>query len=261
MGIFNRSLRRPASVAGQTSPMSYKTPACECFGKYQNGSKIIESDTGFHLEVQDTTCEAWRLLESLIDRVAKEQRTDFEPRKEMPPELWYQIVTLPAAIERLTCLKRLRLYGSHLVRIPPEIGALVSLEELHLYTSYRLHWLPYEVTRCEKLKRTSFSTRALYGNYKYRWPFPRLHVPEPALIPSSGECSVCRGNIPAGTVLQAWISLRVGTDVLPLLVNVCSNECIRKLPPPTYGYIDHPHRGGLDLAQPEPGFVRPRRDS
>lgn len=39
------------------------------------------------------------------------------------------------------------LYGSNLVRIPPEIGAMTSLEEFTPYTSYRLHWVPYEITR------------------------------------------------------------------------------------------------------------------
>lgn len=34
------------------------------------------------------------------------------------------------------------LYRSNLVRIPPEIGAMTSLEEFTPYTSYRLHWFP-----------------------------------------------------------------------------------------------------------------------
>ena len=83
----------------------------------------------------------------------------------------------PAAEHRrLTAVKHLVLYGSNLVRIPPEIGAMSSLEEFTPYTSYRLHWFPYEITRCRKLSRSTVSTRALFGNYKLRPPFPRLQL-------------------------------------------------------------------------------------
>jgi hypothetical protein len=47
-----------------------------------------------------------------------------------------------------------------------------------------------------------------------------------------------------------WITLRVGTDVLPLLVNLCSSECEVKLPQPPKGYVQHPHKGGAELKQP-----------
>lgn len=43
------------------------------------------------------------------------------------------------------------------------------------YTSYSLHWFPYELTRCMNLRDSTVSTRALYGNIKYRPAFPRLH--------------------------------------------------------------------------------------
>ncbi|MER7694405.1 hypothetical protein [Streptomyces sp. NPDC097610] len=43
------------------------------------------------------------------------------------------------------------LYGSDLVRISPEIGTMTSLEEFTPYTSYRLHWFPYKITRRRKL--------------------------------------------------------------------------------------------------------------
>ncbi|MDX2565372.1 hypothetical protein PV371_38115 [Streptomyces sp. TX20-6-3] len=70
----------------------------------------------------------------------------------------------------------MRLYGSNLVRIPPEIGAMTSLEEFSPYTSHRLHWFPYEITRCWKLVRSTISTRSLFGNFKLRPPFPRLRT-------------------------------------------------------------------------------------
>jgi len=150
-------------------------------------------------------------------------------------------------------VKRLYLYGSHLVRVPPEIGEMDGLEELDIYTSYRLHWLPYEITRCQKLKRSRASTRAFYGNYKYRPPFPRLSS-YPLTNSKSAEagekkCSVCESKF-GGPANQAWISLKVATDVMPLLVNACSEACIQKLPLPAREYVDYPHKGGLDLLQP-----------
>jgi hypothetical protein len=38
--------------------------------------------------------------------------------------------------------------------------------------------------------------------------------------------------------------------VLPLLVHACSEACVNALPAPADGYVDHPHQGGPDLAQP-----------
>ena len=49
-----------------------------------------------------------------------------------------------------------------------------------------------------------------------------------------------------------WISLRVGTDVLPLLVNACSQECLDALPMTPDGYHQGAHTGGLDVVQPLP---------
>jgi hypothetical protein len=54
-------------------------------------------------------------------------------------------------------------------------------------------------------------------------------------------CSVC--NAPVDRELhQVWISRRVGTDVLPLLVNACSAACVAALSEPHTGYVPSPHR-------------------
>jgi len=171
-----------------------------------------------------------------------------------------QVVTLPPTIAKLTNVRNLVLYGSNLVRIPPEIGAMRSLEEFTPYTSYRLHWLPYEVTRCRNLRRSTVSTRALFGNHKYRPPFPTL--PSSTADGTGGQpdlagvdpgkwgattirsCSVCSRPLDRACLRQVWISLRVATDVLPLLVNACSSECIQALAQPPQDYIRTPHRGG-----------------
>jgi hypothetical protein len=140
---------------------------------------------------------------------------------------------------------------------PPEIGEMTNLEEFDPYTSRCLHWFPYEITRCERLKRSRVSTRCLYGNYKYRPPFPRLPQSLGALAPSN--CSVCRGPFLKERVYQAWVSLWVATDVLPLFVHACSERCISNLPAPAFGYVQKAHFGGLDLIQPPADFMGPPR--
>jgi hypothetical protein len=75
--------------------------------------------------------------------------------------------------------------------------------------------------------------------------------PGPLGTESERCCSVCArplGELPPHRV---WISLPVATDVLPLLVNACSEECIPSLPTPPEGYVQEPHRGGLEVEQPD----------
>jgi len=157
-------------------------------------------------------------------------------------------VTLPPTIGKLKSVKFLNLYGSSLAWIPPEIGKMSSLEDFRPYTSYRLHWFPYEITRCKNLKRSVVSTRALYGNFKYRAPFPRLPRSHDSYRPK--WCSVCDRPFGDSEPLQFWVSLRVATDVLPLLVHACSKECLSRIPTPPDGYVQTPHQGGLGLRQP-----------
>lgn len=228
---------------------------CHCFPMESASGQRENLAVKFHTEQQNTSGEAWGMLEEMIRAAASKGSKEFAPGLEMPPELWAQIITLPRSIAHLKKVKKLYLYGSYLVRIPPAIGEMTDLEELDLYTSYRLHWLPFEVTRCRKLKGSRVSTRALYGNYKYRPNFPSLEYVKTE-VPS--ECSVCGGPITANEVQQVWLSLLVATDVIPLLVNACSGECIRKLPKPAKGYVDHPHKGGLELVQPDTEGLKPQ---
>jgi hypothetical protein len=51
---------------------------------------------------------------------------------------------------------------------------MTGLEVFTPYMSYRLHWFPYEITRCPALRDSTVSTRALYGNHKLRPPFRKL---------------------------------------------------------------------------------------
>jgi hypothetical protein len=222
---------------------------CHCLDpQYQEDEPPVWSELTLHTEQQDTTCDGWKRMLDLVEQAARDGREEFHPRREIPAEEWPDIITLPASIAKLKAVKKLMLYGSNLVRIPPEIGEMAALEEFTPYTSYRLHFFPYEITRCRKLKNSSVSTRALYGNFKYRPPFPRLPAAPAELAPQ--RCSVCRGFFLYEAPRQVWISLRVATDVLPLLVWACSQDCIERLPKPTKGYCESPHQGGLELVQP-----------
>lgn len=201
-----------------------------------------------HTERQDTSCSGWARLLELIDAAARDGREEFSPGREMSPEQWTQIVELPSEIAKLKSVTHFILYGSSLVRIPPEIGEMSNLKEFTPYTSYRLHWYPYEITRCSKLRRSTVSTRSLYGNRSYRPPFPKLPQLHESYVPQS--CSVCGTPFGGSAPLQFWVSLPVATDVLPLLVHACSQECLTKIPAPPPNYVQKPHQGGLALQQP-----------
>ncbi len=116
------------------------------------------------------------------------------------------------------------------------------------------------------------STRAVYGNYKYRPPFPQLAPTPPAAEDTDLDdldpavwgaaaiqtCSVCDQPFDASGLRQVWISLHVsGYDIMPLLANACSDECVDALPKPAAGYVRHVHTGGPSLQQPPAGHRPP----
>lgn len=196
---------------------------------------------------QDYNSEAWTRLCAYVDDVATQGLEEFCPREALGKDLFSQIVVLPRTIAKLKSVKRISLYGSSLQRIPPEIGEMEALEYFDPYTSYDLHWLPYEITRCRRLIDSRISTRALYGNMKTRLPFPRLNDREPVYGADVISCSCCGGEIEHDRVDQRWITLRIGTDTVPLLVCLCSAACKNNLPATPAGYVDGPHKGGLGL--------------
>lgn len=236
----------PNLWARESPAHSVQRPVCHCFDPCLG--KMKWSELKIHQEQQDTSCSGWQRLNELIDDAIRDGREEFSPGRDMSPEEWAQITTLPTSIAKLKFVKHFILYGSSLVRIPPEIGEMESLEQFSPYTSYRLHWFPYEIRRCSRLKSSTISTRALYGNYKYRPPFPRLPQIHCCYLPVT--CSVCSNTLDAGKVQQCWVSLPVATDVIPLLVHACSDQCIARLPTPPKNYVQHPHTGGLELNQP-----------
>lgn len=228
-------------------------PSCGCLSS-QHAKLGKWKELPFHHDRPETNSSAWAKLLELIDQAARDGRETFEPGEDLEWDDWTKITALPASISKLKNVRSMLLYGSNLSYIPPQIGEMTNLSKLDLYTSYRLHWLPYEITRCSKLSDSRISTRALYGNYKYRPPFPRLRPYVSGFEPET--CSICDGlfdKFENHRPQQFWISLKVGTDVLPLLVHACSRECVDRLPSPQEGYIAKPHKGGIGRAQPEPG--------
>lgn len=184
--------------------------------------------TELHRNVQDTSCDAWKRLVEIVEIARGNVTLRFSPMGSIPPDERKDIVTLPKTIGLIEDLVGIDLYGSSLVRVPPELARLVDLREFVPYRSHSLHWYPYELTSCESLAETTVSTRALYGNEKNHAPFPKLTPPRivPSIAPASRPCGVCGETYEDRGTHRRWISRRVGTDVLPLLVNACSDACL-----------------------------------
>jgi hypothetical protein len=229
-------------------------PQCRCFnfnGNKHHGLPVL------HAEVQDTASDAWRIVNEKIEAAVTRGDTVLEPLAGLDGGQRQQIITLPVSIGRLKNVRELRLYGSHLVRLPPEIAGMTALEYLDVYTSYRLHFFPYELTRCKSLRRSRVSTRALYGNCNHRPPFPHLKLPEnrDALsLVTPAFCSVCARPLSDSKPVRRWITLSLGTDYMPLLVTACSMDCIKSLPTPHPDYVQEAHTGGHHIVQPPPRY-------
>jgi len=202
-------------------------------------------------DVQDRNSVAWKKLCEYIDQIAENGTDEFIPREELGDELFAQIFTLPESISKLKKVKKIGLYESSLKRIPPEIGEMESLEYFDPYGSYDLHWFPFEIYKCKKLKDSRISTRVLYGNYKNRMGFPRLNHNPVKYFGEELKCSVCEKQLTQETTNQMWITARVGTDIIPMLTNLCSTACEQNLPKPPEFYVQNPHKGGADLEQPK----------
>ncbi len=219
---------------------------CACLAvRTKRGTPLVPN---MHVEPQDESADGWTQIKGLVAREARSRPSLFEPSAHIAWEEWIKVITLPKEIDSLTSVREVRLYGSHLRRLPPEIGALTQLEDLDIYTSYSLHWLPYEVTRCRNLRRSRMSTRALYGNMKTHLPFPRLSRPIDTLLPST--CSVCDQAFGERAPQLYWTTQRVGTDYVPLLLHSCSDACTQSVPPSPKGFFETPHKGGGGVGMP-----------
>lgn len=219
---------------------------CGCLDRKSKGGR--PQIPVFHVEAQDESSPGWIALTSYVELLAAKRASVFEPLTHIQWEDWATNITLPASVAGLTEVTNIRLYGSQLRRLPPEIGAMSALEDLDIYTSYSLHWIPYEVVRCRNLCSSRMSTRALYGNRKTGLPFPRLHGPVNTLTPKT--CSVCDRPFGSQTPQLWWTTQRIGTDNVPLLVHSCSNDCTASIPAAPAGFHEAPHKGGGGVGMP-----------
>ncbi len=181
--------------------------------------------------IQNEALPSWKMLLEYIEKVKQENSTTFDPAKFLGRELFSQITTLPPSIGELENVRFMLLNASQLTRLPIEIGKMKSLTGFNAYTSYHLQWYPYEILECKNLTSTKVSTRALFGNYKTNLAFPSLTKTPVKYTTSTIPCSVCKTQIDPNTVAQQWVRRKVGLDRLPLLANICSIDCEKKLLP------------------------------
>ena len=211
-----------------------------------NTHRIKEmTETKIYRDKQDRTSKEWQLLLDYIQKVADTGQEEFHPARDLGQETWCRITALPNEIEKLVNVKHLMLYNSSLERIPPTIAKMKSLEVFTPYTSARLRWFPYEITKCPNLTQSTISTRKLYGNYKIKLPFPDLTLDRVEFSGLKTSCGICEKVEENELFEQYWISLRVATDVVPLLISVCSETCFESIPKGADGYMEKPHKGGV----------------
>ena len=84
----------------------------------------VERSCIFTTKSQERNSDAWAALEDYIERSRGGRERRVQSQRGIGSKLWQQIVTLPASIAKLQSVKYFALYGSPLVRIPPEIGEL-----------------------------------------------------------------------------------------------------------------------------------------
>ena len=72
-----------------------------------------------HVEAQDQSAAGWGQVTDLIERLAQTSAPILEPSAQIPWEGWMRVITLPPQVASLTHVVEIRLYGSHLRRLPP----------------------------------------------------------------------------------------------------------------------------------------------
>lgn len=227
------------------SPGDY--PKCDCFTEcYGDDDENIQwTEKHFHVDELSKTARAWDIVREIFDKAKIKGTREINLGKLMDRHDYKSLNTLPDTIGNLKDLEKLIIYGSDISSIPTEISGCEKLTIFEPYTSYRLHWLPYEIKYCKNLTKSCISTRALYGNYKYNPPFPNLKNTKWQWPQGKMHCSICK--LETNDLQQYWISQNVATDVMPLLVSVCSDSCREKIGDGEIGYAGKCHQGGINL--------------
>lgn len=207
-------------------------------------SQVRRLDVTFESGLADVTCLLW--IFELRELVGLSMNR-------------YPFAIIPDGIARLKKLKHLHMYGSSLIKVPRSLGCLSNLEELDLYTSYGLHYLPIEVLACSKLRTSRFSTRALYKNRKGTLGIPML--PDWRTSPECGvsstylcavlvrgpllteslvkrvfsflswnRCSICSQVYVHEFGCYGWSRRMVATDEQAMLAFCCSRRCLGRVP-------------------------------
>src|SRR5262249_10972172 len=85
--------------------------AWQCFDMGGPGRRK-RSLPSFHVETQDTACDAWKRLLDRVEEAAADGREEFYPLRGLSPSERSEILTLPPSIAKLKAVKTLVLYGS-----------------------------------------------------------------------------------------------------------------------------------------------------
>src|SRR5262245_11938788 len=92
--------------------------------KTNKGSQLVPN---MHGEAQDQSAAGWGQVTDLIERLAQTSAPILEPSAQIPWEDWMRVITLPPQVASLTHVVEIRLYGSHLRRLPPETARMTLL--------------------------------------------------------------------------------------------------------------------------------------
>jgi uncharacterized protein (TIGR02996 family) len=222
----------------------------------------VSSPSYFHLEPQDRKSSGWMRLLELIDEAVADGRETFDASHGMTAKQIMEIRTLPESVAKLKKVRNFYFTNSYLIRLPAEIGEMTELEKLDLSHAARLHWFPYELTKCRKLKRLICQSTHLYG---YTGQFPSLDVgsdvslgrKEMETLHVNGVdrkpdriCSLCFSTFEDRRRYRFWTTLRFAGEPLPFLVNSCSELCLARLPESPTTFPQRPHRGGPNISYP-----------
>jgi len=89
---------------------------CACLAvRTKKGVPLVPN---IHAEAQDRSVAGWGQVANLIEQLARTAAPILEPSAQIPWDDWMRVITLPTQVASLTHVVAIRLYGSHLRRLP-----------------------------------------------------------------------------------------------------------------------------------------------